>query len=175
MIQGLTDVMERISEIQSRIGSLNSYAQPPQAAPQAGADFKSMVDNGMKDISGIIESKAQKFAMDSDLIRSVIQVESNGNPTAVSPKGAKGLMQLMPKTADELGVRDVFNEEENVEGGVKYLKGLLEKYKDLPTALAAYNAGPGEVDRNNGIPNFKETKDYVNKVLETYNSLKEKR
>jgi soluble lytic murein transglycosylase-like protein len=175
MIQGLTDVMERISEIQSRIGSLNSFAQPPQAASQTGADFQSLVDNGLKDISGIIERKAQKFAMDSDLIRSIIQVESNGNPTAVSPKGAKGLMQLMPQTAEELGVRDVFNEEENVEGGVKYLKGLLEKYKDLPTALAAYNAGPGEVDRNKGIPDFKETKDYVNKVLEMYNSLKEKR
>ncbi len=175
MIQGINEVMDRIAEIQSRINGFCSMGQGPKEPALEGSGFKNMLDSNVRDISALIESKASKFSLDSDLIRSVVKVESDGNATAVSSKGAKGLMQLMPKTAEDLGVKDVFNEEENLEGGVKYLKGLIDKYKDLPTALAAYNAGPGEVDKNNGIPNFKETKDYVNKVLETYNSLKEKR
>ena len=175
MLESISDVMDRMNEIQSKISGFYGMGQPPKTEQSEGADFKSMMDGGMKNISSIIDDKAQKFSMDSNLIKSVIKVESNGDAKAVSSKGAKGLMQLMPTTAADLGVTDVFDEEQNVEGGTKYLKALMDKYNDLPKALAAYNAGPGEVDKQNSIPNFKETQDYVKKVLETYNSLKEKK
>ncbi|HQQ24447.1 MAG TPA: lytic transglycosylase domain-containing protein, partial [Spirochaetota bacterium] len=99
----------------------------------------------------------------------VVENESSYNTMAVSPKGAMGLMQLMPETAKELGVNDSFSAEENIEGGVKYLKGLLNKYQwDYKKALAAYNAGPKLVDSYNGVPPIKETADYVKRVLNSY-------
>jgi len=102
-------------------------------------------------------------------VAAVIAVESGGDPFAVSPKGAAGLMQLMPATARRLGVGDVFEPTDNLKGGSLYLKTLLERYHgDLGRALAAYNAGEGAVDRHHGIPPYRETTRYVIRVLRQY-------
>ncbi len=113
----------------------------------------------------IIERQAADSGVSADLIRAVIQVESGFNPAAVSPKGAQGLMQLMPATARELGVVDPFHPEENIRGGVAYLKQLLGRYsQDVRLALAAYNAGPGSVERYGDVPPYRETQAYVRKI-----------
>jgi len=113
----------------------------------------------------IIEENANKYKVPKALIQSVIAVESGGNQYAVSPKGAKGLMQLIDSTAKYVGVRNVFEPRENIEGGVKYLREMLETFDgDIDLALAAYNAGPGNVFKYNGVPPFAETRNYVNRV-----------
>ncbi|SER12711.1 lytic transglycosylase domain-containing protein [Piscibacillus halophilus] len=114
----------------------------------------------------IIENVADQYGLDADLIRKVIQTESNFNPEAVSQAGAAGLMQLMPATARALGVTNVFDPVQNIEGGAKYLKDMINRYDgDLKLALAAYNAGPGNVDQHQGVPPFEETQNYVKKIL----------
>ena len=114
----------------------------------------------------IVQQHASRQALRPELVRAVIQVESGYNPRATSPKGAMGLMQLMPQTARELGVRDPYDPEENIRGGTRYLRQLLDKYRgNEDLALAAYNAGPGAVDRHGEkVPPYRETKDYVRKV-----------
>lgn len=123
-----------------------------------------------RDYSDIIQTTSQKYQIDPALVKAVIIAESNFKADAVSRKGARGLMQLMPQTANELNVRNSFDPEENIEGGVRYLKHLLSIFNgDLPLSLAAYNAGPELVQRLGRIPSIKETRDYVKKVMSIYN------
>lgn len=126
-----------------------------------------------KNLSETIHSISARHHLDPDLVNSVIRAESGFNPRAVSPKGAQGLMQLMPGTASGLGVADSFDPGANVEGGSRYLRTLLERYNfDLIKALAAYNAGPGRVERYRGVPPYFETQAYVARVIRDFNKKK---
>src|ERR1700688_1765353 len=117
----------------------------------------------------LVREAAERHNVDPALVRAVIETESNWNPGAYSRKGAIGLMQLIPTTAQRFGANDAFNPKQNVDAGVRYLKTLLERYNgNLDLALAAYNAGEGAVDRAHGIPAFRETRDYVQKVQNAY-------
>lgn len=121
------------------------------------------------ELERIVQETAVRHRVDPALVRAVIAAESAWKPDAISRKGAQGLMQLVPGTAAELGVSDTFDPVQNVDGGVRYLRKLLERYGgDLDRALAAYNAGPGAVDRARGVPNYPETRAYVQKVTNTY-------
>ncbi len=135
------------------VGSPSARATKP-ASPKAAGRF-----------DDIIQRHATTSGISPDLIKAVIQVESGFNPAAVSPKGAQGLMQLMPATARDLGVADPFHPEENIRGGVAYLKQLLGQYsQDVRLALAAYNAGPATVARYGDVPPYRETQAYVKRI-----------
>ena len=122
-----------------------------------------------KDIRAMATESARRHGLDPALVLAVIGVESNFQPQAVSPNGAQGLMQLMPGTARELGVADPLDPAANLEGGSRYLSALVNQYQgDLKKALAAYNAGAGAVSRHGGVPPYRETRDYVDRVLRRY-------
>ena len=139
-------------------------------------ELKSKIDLKAQsaNVDELIETFSEKYNIDSDFIKAIIKQESGFNAKATSKKGAMGLMQLMPKTAESLGVVDAYNPSQNIEGGVKYLKGLLEKFdNNQELALAAYNAGPNAVKKYGGIPPYKETQNYVKAIMGTYNKVKE--
>jgi soluble lytic murein transglycosylase-like protein len=143
---------------------LNPHTAPTVRAPMAvGATQR----RRGAEYYGFIDEQAAAHGVRPELIRGVIQAESNFNPRALSPKGAMGLMQLMPATAADLGVHDPFNALENIRGGIKYLRQLLNRYDgNEALALAAYNAGPGAVDRHGvQVPPFQETQQYVKRIL----------
>jgi soluble lytic murein transglycosylase-like protein len=126
----------------------------------------------LPEINGLVEQTASRHHIDPQLVHAIIKVESEYDPQAVSRKGAMGLMQLIPETAQRFGVENPFDPKENIEGGVSYLKHLLDLYRgDLPLSLAAYNAGEAAVQRFGGIPSFAETRDYVQKVTNIYQSV----
>lgn len=124
----------------------------------------------------MVDRIAVEQGVESPLVRSVIRAESNYNPNAVSPKGALGLMQLIPATARRFGVSDVFDAQENIKGGVRYLRFLLDYYQgNYAKAIAAYNAGEGAVDKYNGIPPYAETQKFVRRVADNLQTARKKR
>jgi soluble lytic murein transglycosylase-like protein len=156
------------------------YKEPqnsPPTSPSRGLGKPAFLKSGAINLSAPltthIEEASQLYNLDPKLIHAVIQVESRYDPKALSPKGAQGLMQLMPSTARDLQVGDPYNPRENIEGGARYLRYLLDSYnQDLSLALAAYNAGPEKVNLYKGIPPYLETRSYVQKVIQIYNRLK---
>jgi soluble lytic murein transglycosylase-like protein len=142
---------------------LRSYAVP---AAETVRVTRYAAPSRSRPYDDLIEEHARLNGVRTDLVRAVIQVESGFNPAARSPKGAMGLMQLMPATARELGVANPFNPAENIRGGVAYLRQLLDRYQDNEElALAAYNAGPAAVDKHGeNVPPFRETRDYVSRI-----------
>jgi hypothetical protein len=148
---------------------------PAPADFQASAPVSSQVAKSAPalPLNDVVNSASANYHLDPDLVNSVIHAESGFNAHAVSPKGARGLMQLMPGTATQLGVNDAFDPQANVEGGSHYLRELLERYNfDLVKALAAYNAGPERVEQYQGVPPFRETRAYVARIVHEYNTKK---
>lgn len=193
----------RIQDIEAKLGIFHNTPAPapprpiaagpgaiaglPPASPfpvmlaQANGQVKLMpIDAQGPRFTPQIESLITKYAatngLDSDVVRAVVQQESSGNPREVSAAGAQGLMQLMPDTGKLYGVKDPFDPEQNISAGTRHLSNLMREFKnDLPTALAAYNAGSGAVRKAGGIPNYPETKDYVRKITDMLGRVKSAR
>jgi hypothetical protein len=152
-------------------GSGTSHSSP--FSPNISGSSGQFSGRPQVDLNEVVNSASGRYRLDPDLVNSVIKAESGFNVRAVSPKGARGLMQLMPGTASQLGVPNAFDPEANVEGGTKYLRELLERYNfDLVKALAAYNAGPHRVEQFGGVPPFYETRAYVARIVRDFNKKK---
>ena len=146
---------------------------PADAHAAMAAKSESAKSGSAPALNQVVNSASAAYHLDPDLVNSVIHAESGFNARAVSPKGARGLMQLMPSTASQLGVNNAFDPQTNVEGGSRYLRELLERYNfDLVKALAAYNAGPLRVEQYQGVPPFRETRAYVARIVHEYNTKK---
>ena len=178
----LAAVTQRIAQI---TGESFAAAPAPAAAPQAGPSFASMVSDAMNQpssapatvppaqIESLVGSSASAYGVDPALVKAIIANESDFNANATSRTGAQGLMQLEPGTAAGLGVSDAYDPAQNISGGTRYIKGLLDRFHgDLRLAVAAYNAGPGAVMKYNGVPPYAETQAYVNNVLDSYEKYK---
>jgi hypothetical protein len=164
-----TDQIERIEKDDTPV---------PVVVPSAESSAASNPSNQPKNVSPVnldqvVKDASGKHLIDPDFINSVIRAESGFHTRAVSPKGAQGLMQLMPGTASNLGIGDAFDPIANVDGGTRYLRWLLERYNyDVPKALAAYNAGPHRVDQYHGVPPYLETRAYVARIIKDFNKKK---
>ena len=192
LITGLDLTLRRLSTIEN---SINRILGPDENTPAQksanAAEFKNILDekmaqdkpkdeiekttfkNSKENIETLIEKYAQKNNLDPDFIKAVVKQESDFNPDATSKCGAMGLMQLMPQTAKGLGVTDAYDPEQNIEGGVKYLKSMMNRFNNDPKlALAAYNAGPGAVQRYGDVPPYRETQNYVKNILASYEAIK---
>jgi soluble lytic murein transglycosylase-like protein len=161
-------VAQPIPQPAALTGTQPSAALPAIVASQTPAKAAQNVD-----LDQVVREASSKNRLDPDFVASVIRAESNFKTHAVSKKGAQGLMQLMPSTAAQLGVADPFDPKANVEAGTAHLSALLELYKDDPIkALAAYNAGAHRVKQYNGVPPYRETRDYINKIVRDFNAKK---
>jgi soluble lytic murein transglycosylase-like protein len=160
-------------KLASSPASESSFFTVPFEKAEAGLADCDPLPKG--ELNPLIESAAQKSGVDAQLVRAVIEKESAGRPCALSARGAQGLMQLMPDTADDFDVQDAFDPKQNVEAGAKLLKSLLNRYNnDASLALSAYNAGSTRVDEAGGIPQIPETVDYVSEILSKLNLVKPK-
>ena len=193
-IEGLNSIIHRIDELNMRFGIKTANYQEnvnktvatggvEQEKPQRleNGSFATELDKAMSmesrgavglnisgDTNSLIKEAAARYQVDPRLVAAVAQTESGGNQEAVSPAGAVGVMQLMPETAAGLGVNP-YDKRQNIEGGAKYLRQMMDTFGgDVQKAVAAYNAGPQAVKEYNGIPPYRETQDYVNKVLDIY-------
>jgi len=189
-IGGVDTAIKRIEEIEKRFDSL--FDSQTQDAVSAGSTFGDILQNKLEinsysnkdesglpnttelpdvpampkgEIFGLIDKYAEKNKLDKNLVKAVVQAESGFNSKAKSPVGALGLMQLMPSTAAGLGVKNPLDAEQNIAGGTKYLKNLINKYDSVKLGLAAYNAGPNAVNKYGGVPPYKETQNYVKKIM----------
>lgn len=177
-MQGINQVLQRMNAIQQRFQGAPRSAEDfskvlasEQASTQSAAPSNVITEKNFAsdDISKIIQLTAKKYGVDGKLAMAVAKVESNLQPDVVSSVGAVGVMQLMPETAQGLGVRNIKDPRENIDGGVRYLKELINTFDgDVPKAVAAYNAGPQAVKKYNGTPPYSETQDYVKKVMALY-------
>jgi len=166
----LTETPDSYVEVATEeVARFEELEVPPPAAPEAPAETHAAIES----MKQVISSAGSRSRLDPDLIESMIRAESGFNSKAVSPKGAQGLMQLMPETAARMGVGDAMDPVANVNGGTRYLEELLLRYDDdLVKALAAYNAGPKRVDQYHGVPPYRETRSYVAKVIGDFNRKK---
>jgi len=192
-LSSINNTMQRMQEIESRLDSL--FGGQEAGKSPADNSFGNILDNKINinekdlnnnsnlpnttelpsipelpgtpkgEILNLIDKYSQKYNIDKNLVKAVVQTESGFNSNAKSPVGALGLMQLMPSTAKGLGVRNPFDAEQNIAGGTKYLKNLINKYDSVKLGLAAYNAGSGAVNKYGGVPPFKETQNYVKKII----------
>ena len=190
-ISGLEITLHRMSEIEHSFQSLMSRSGMSLQTPEAQQDFQKILDKTVQlekankaptstnanasraEIDSLIEEYSAKNGLDADLVKAVVRQESGFNPKATSKCGAMGLMQLMPATAKGLGVTNAYDAEQNIYGGTKYLKGLLDRFdNNKELALAAYNAGPNAVKKYKGIPPYAETQNYVKSIMKSYDKFK---
>lgn len=170
-----TDQIDHFESDPSRPAVFETKPVRPQISPTPVGPSRTNQPASLdqQNLNLLVNGAGQRHQIDPDFINSVIRAESGFNSRAVSKKGAQGLMQLMPQTASQLGVKNSFDPNSNVEGGTKYLRELLEKYNyDVPKALAAYNAGPKRVDQYRGVPPYNETRAYVAKIIRDFNRKK---
>ncbi len=173
---GSTDYLEVAADSVARVETIAdvpaSVAEVPEAANTAS--HVPLTTLSREEMHTMLAHAGKDHNIDEDLLASVVRAESGGQVRAVSRAGARGLMQLMPGTADELGVADAFRPDQNIAGGTAYLDQLLQRYHDnVALALAAYNAGPAAVDRYHGIPPYRETRAYVARVIREFNRRKQ--
>lgn len=159
----------RIKQVNANIVKQTPQVSLQNALTEATAVQANTQPTTKSQILNVVSQISKKHGVDEKLVQALIKQESGFNPKAKSKSGAIGLMQLMPATAKNMGVKDPYNTVQNVEGGVKYLKSMLNKYNgNVILALAAYNAGPGAVDKYSGVPPYKETQNYVKNILANY-------
>jgi soluble lytic murein transglycosylase-like protein len=171
IVQIEADLSPQPAPEQNGVGPALTPAAPGQVLP--ASSVAAPATSQPVDVSQVVNAASGRYRLDPDLVSSVIRAESGFKVHAVSPKGAQGLMQLMPGTASKLGVPNAFDPEANVDGGTRYLRELLERYNfDLIKALAAYNAGPHRVEQYKGVPPYLETRKYVASIVRDFNRKK---
>jgi len=168
--ESMAQALERIADIEMRCAEMQPETEGTAAIPfSAYLDTSQPVTyppNAAKQFTPLILQAAARFRLRPALLHALVEAESGGNPDAVSPRGAIGLTQLMPSTAEALGVANPYDPQQNLNGGAQYLRRQLDRFGgDERLALAAYNAGPGAVQRYQGVPPYAETRNYVNRVL----------